>query len=142
MLDRVNFDTVELLRKAGLRPTKQRRTIAHHLFKGQHRHVDAATLHEEACCYGENIALATIYNILHDFERVQLIRRVAVSAERTWYDTDTGDHRHYYIGEEDRIMDCPEGNLELGTLADPPSGYTIKSVDIVIHLEPTDKPQA
>ncbi|MES0809310.1 Fur family transcriptional regulator [Roseibium sp. SCPC15] len=123
------------LRTAGLRPTMQRRTVADFLLHGPHQHVDAAKLHEEISNTGYRISLATIYNILNDFERVGLLRRIAISGERTWFDTDTGDHRHYYIPAEDTVFDCPPSALQLDVTPSAPTGYRIKKVDVVIHLE-------
>ncbi|MES0879859.1 Fur family transcriptional regulator [Roseibium sp. SCP14] len=123
------------LRTAGLRPTLQRRAVAEFLLRGPHQHVDAAKLHEEISGNGYRISLATIYNTLNDFERAGLLRRIAISGERTWFDTDTGDHRHYYIPAEDKVFDCPPSALQLDVTPRAPRGYRIKKVDVVIHLE-------
>ncbi|MEM9630341.1 MAG: Fur family transcriptional regulator [Pseudomonadota bacterium] len=123
------------LRVAGLRPTLQRRAVAEFLLNGPHQHIDAAMLHEKISDKGYRISLATIYNTLNDFERVGLLRKIAISGERTWFDTDTGDHRHYYIPAEDKVLDCPPSALLLDVTPRAPRGYRIKKVDVVIHLE-------
>ncbi len=127
------------LREKGLRLTSQRRIIARHLFAMGHRHVDAISLFNELRDEGESLALATIYNTLSEFEQCDLIRRIAVSDDKVWYDTDVGDHRHFFIKAENRIMDCPSGHLEPEAFAPPPAGYKIKSIDVVIHLEAEDE---
>src|SRR5947199_450675 len=57
---------VERLRAAGLRPTRQRAMLAQ-LLGSAHRHVSAESLHREAQKAGMPVALATIYNSLHQF---------------------------------------------------------------------------
>ncbi|KZL20573.1 Peroxide-responsive repressor PerR [Pseudovibrio axinellae] len=130
---------INKFREAGLRITKQRCLIAEHLFSGGHRHVDAAMLYSELLANDKHLSLATIYNALRDFEQHNLIRRVAVSADKVWYDTDIGDHRHFYVPAENRIMDCPDQKLPLTKFADPPKGYKVTSIDIVVHLAPEDQ---
>ncbi|MCV0423855.1 MAG: transcriptional repressor [Roseibium sp.] len=133
--DNSNDTITKRLRAAGLRPTVQRRTVAENLLCGPHQHVDASKLFETISGNGGRISLATIYNTLNDFERVGLLRRIAISGERTWFDTDTGDHRHYYIPDEDRVFDCPSSALVIDVTPRAPSGYRIEKVDVVIHLE-------
>lgn len=128
-------DTASRLRRSGLRPTSQRCAVAALLFGGHNRHVEACSLHEELALTGSRVSLATIYNTLKDFETAGLLRRIAVSGDRTWFDTDTGDHRHFYIADENRILDCPAPCAEVPAISTPPSGYRITKVDVVIHLE-------
>ena len=53
----------EWLAKAGLRPTRQRMTLAHLLVgDGQHRHVTAESLFDAAKGQGDAVSLATVYN--------------------------------------------------------------------------------
>ena len=131
-----SLDLIAKFRNAGLRLTKQRCLIAEHLFSGGHRHIDAATLYADLLADGKHLSLATIYNALRDFEQHSLIRRIAVSADKVWYDTDVGDHRHFYIPAENRVMDCPDQKQSLAMFAAPPEGYKVTSIDIVVHLVP------
>jgi hypothetical protein len=79
------------------------------------------------------------------FGEAGLIRRISVPGRRGYFDVDTGDHYHFYIAEEDRIIDIPTGNVALGDLPEPPAGYRLDKVDIVVHLRRADsnpgKPQ-
>src|SRR5689334_2400745 len=64
------------LRRAGLRPTRQRVALATLLFCSGDRHVTAELLHEEAVRAGERVSLATVYNTLHQFKRAGLLREI------------------------------------------------------------------
>jgi Fur family iron response transcriptional regulator len=123
-----------LVKSAGLRPTRQRLAIGFLLFSGEHRHISADELRNDVQQAGVPLSLATVYNTLNQFADVGLVRRIAVGAGRTYFDTDVGDHQHFYIEEENRIIDIPPCSLRLGTLPAPPPGYRIANVDITIRL--------
>lgn len=138
-------DIASLLKAAGLRPTRQRLAIGDRLFRGGHCHVCADGLHQEALEDGLSMSLATVYNTLNQFADVGLLRRIAVGASRTYFDTDVGDHQHFYVEDERRIIDIPAGALCVGKLPIPPPGYRIAHVDITIRLKrigPSPRPSA
>lgn len=129
------------LAAAGLKPTRQRIALCALLFEGPPRHVTVEELHREAAETGHRLSLATVYNTLKQFGEAGLVRRISVPGGRGYFDVDTGDHHHFYIAEEDRIIDIPGGSVALGELPEPPAGYRIDKVDIVVHLKRvTDKP--
>ena len=123
-----------VLRMAGLRPTRQRIALAELLFAGKHRHVSAEELHGEAEKSGAKVSLATIYNTLHQFREAGLLREVTVDASRSYFDTDTSDHHHFYIEDERRIVDIPAESIEIANLPQAPDGMTITHVDVVIRV--------
>jgi Fur family iron response transcriptional regulator len=123
-----------VLRMAGLRPTRQRVALAELLFGGQHRHVSAEQLHGEANAANVNVSLATIYNTLHQFRTAGLLREVAVDASRSYFDTDTSDHHHFYLEDEQRVIDIPASSIVIQNLPEPPSGMAITHVDVVVRV--------
>ncbi len=123
-----------VLRMAGLRPTRQRVALAELLFGGPHRHVSAEQLHGEASEAHVNVSLATIYNTLHQFHEAGLLREVAVDASRSYFDTDTSDHHHFYVEDEQRMIDIPASSVEFAALPDAPSGRKVSHVDVVIRV--------
>ncbi|WP_108461880.1 iron response transcriptional regulator IrrA [Devosia naphthalenivorans] len=123
-----------VLRMAGLRPTRQRVALAELLFGGPHRHVSAEQLHGEAGDANVNVSLATIYNTLHQFHEAGLLREVAVDASRSYFDTDTSDHHHFYVEDEQRMIDIPASSVEFAALPDAPSGMKVSHVDVVIRV--------
>ncbi|MGV3651060.1 MAG: iron response transcriptional regulator IrrA [Devosia sp.] len=123
-----------VLRMAGLRPTRQRVALAELLFGGAHRHVSAEQLHTEANAAHVNVSLATIYNTLHQFRSAGLLREVAVDASRSYFDTDTSDHHHFYIEDEQRVIDIPSSSIVIQNLPEPPPGMAVTHVDVVIRV--------
>lgn len=124
-----------VLRMAGLRPTRQRLALAQLLFSGEHRHVSAEQLHAEAGDARVNVSLATIYNTLHQFRAAGLLREVAIDASRSYFDTDTSDHHHFYLEDEQRVIDIPTSSIEILGLPEPPDGTKITHVDVVIRVK-------
>jgi Fur family iron response transcriptional regulator len=126
-----------VLRMAGLRPTRQRVALAELLFGGPHRHVSAEQLHVEALDAHVNVSLATIYNSLHQFREAGLLREVAVDASRSYFDTDTSDHHHFYLEDEQRVIDIPSSAIVIQNLPEPPKGTNITHVDVVVRVKRT-----
>ncbi len=126
------------LKEAGLRPTRQRLALARLLFEREHRHFTAEQLHSEACDAGVGVSVATVYNSLHQFTRVGLLREVVVEPGRSYFDTNTDDHHHFYFEGTGRLQDIPGHRLALGKLPDPPDGTRIERVDVVIRVQDVD----
>jgi Fur family iron response transcriptional regulator len=125
-----------LLRGAGLRPTRQRVALAWMLFGKGDRHVTAESLYEEALRARVPVSLATVYNTLHQFTEASLLRQVAVEGSRTYFDTNTGDHHHFFVEGEDRIIDIPGSSIDVAGLPVAPEGMEIARVDVIVRLRP------
>lgn len=124
----------ERLRLAGLRPTRQRLSLAAILFGPGDRHVSAESLHQEALAARIDVSLATVYNTLNQFKAAGLLREVAFEGDRTFFDTNTSNHFHYYIEETDSLVDIGTENLQVLGLPPLPLGTEIDRVDIIIRL--------
>lgn len=124
-----------VLRMAGLRPTRQRLALAELLFAGPHRHINAEQLHLEAERAGVQVSLATIYNSLHQFRQAGLLREISVDAARSYFDTDTTDHHHFFIEDEQRIVDIPSDSIKISGLPDAPGGMIVTHVDVIVRVK-------
>ncbi|MEL6889801.1 MAG: Fur family transcriptional regulator Irr [Pseudomonadota bacterium] len=120
---------------AGLRPTRQRVTLAALLIgDGQHRHVTAESLFAAAKSEGEAVSLATVYNTLRAFCDAGLMQEVTVDGSKSYFDTNTHDHPHFFWEDEAKLTDAPSEQLVIAQLPDAPDGAEIASVDVVIRL--------
>ncbi len=126
----------DLLNRAGLRPTRQRRQLAGLLFSGGDRHITAEMLKREAEREGIRVALATVYNTLHQFTEVGLLREIVVDSTRTWFDTNTAGHHHFFNTQSRELTDIPEGRIVVSDLPASPEGTSIDHVDVVIRVTP------
>lgn len=129
-----------LLRKAHLRPTRQRQLLAELLFCGPDRHVSAEVLHAEALAKGEHVSLATVYNTLHQFRSAGLVRELAIDASRAFFDTNTSNHNHFFIEADGELVDIPGHAIKIDGLPQPPDGMRISHIDVVVRLVPIGLP--
>jgi len=123
------------LRRAGLRPTRQRVELAGLLFKDCDRHFTAENLHDEVTKAGVKVSLATVYNTLHQFTEVGLLRQVIVDAARSYFDTNTGDHQHFFEEHEGLLIDIPGDTIAVAGVPTPPAGLAVDRVDVVVRVK-------
>lgn len=122
------------VRSAGLRPTRQRIALAELLFAKGDRHLTAEQLHEEALVADVPVSLATVYNTLHQFTEAGLLRILAIEGSKTYFDTNTSDHHHFFIEGENTVFDIPDASIRIANLPVPPPGMEIANVDVVVRL--------
>lgn len=134
--DATESDLVQFLRRAGLRPTRQRLALGALLFGSEDRHVTAEMLHAEAVAAGERVSLATVYNTLHQFKRAGLLREIAIDGSKAYFDTNTSNHNHFLIETEGRLIDIPDSTITIDRIPEPPEGMRISHIDVVIRLVP------
>ncbi|PVH29762.1 Fur family transcriptional regulator Irr [Pararhodobacter oceanensis] len=123
---------------AGLRPTKQRLSLAALLMgDGRNRHVTAESLFTATQASDEKVSLATVYNTLRAFCEAGLLCEIAVEGSRSYFDTCTDDHPHFFFEDTQQLRDAPAEQLEILRLPDIPQDCEISKVDVVIRLRRT-----
>jgi Fur family transcriptional regulator, iron response regulator len=127
-------EIAERLRKVGLRPTRQRVALARLLFGAGDRHVTAELLHEEAQSCKVPVSLATVYNTLHQFIEAGLLREVAVEGAKTYFDTNTSNHYHFFCEQSGNLMDIDTAAIRIEGLPQAPDGMAISRVDVLVRL--------
>jgi len=124
------------IKEAGLRLTKQRLALGELLFRVGDRHVTAESFYDEARRAGIEVSLATIYNTLHQFRDAGLLRQVHVDTTKSYFDTNTSDHFHFYREDTGELMDIPSEGISVEGLPVAPEGTEIESIDVVVRLKP------
>lgn len=123
------------LARGGLRPTRQRLALAELLVgDGKDRHVTAESLFEAARARGERVSLATVYNTLRAFRDAGLLTEITLTGGRTFFDTRTDDHPHFLWEDDGTLTDAPKEALAFLSLPEPPEGYDVAKIDVVITL--------
>ncbi len=123
----------QLLLDAGLRPTRQRVALAGMLFLEADRHIAAEDLHRQAVENGVPVSLATVYNTLHQFTHAGLLRILSVEGQRTYFDTNTSSHHHFYIEKSGELFDI-DGGICLAQTPQAPEGMEISRIDVIVRL--------
>ncbi len=127
-------DVSTLLRRAGMRLTRQRIALGRLLYASGDRHLTAEMLYEEARRARIPVSLATVYNSLHQFAEAGLLRELPVDGPRMWFDTNTREHHHFLIEDENRLVDIPRDGVSIAHVADVPDDMEIERVEVVIRL--------
>ena len=131
-------DVREKLRQVGLRPTRQRVSLAWLLFGKGNRHVTAEMLYEEALHARVPVSLATIYNTLHQFTEAGLLRQLMVDGTKAYFDTNPEEHHHFYAEDEQMLMDLPTDMVQ-SLIPIAPEGYEITNVELLVRVRPQKK---
>lgn len=125
---------------SGLRPTRQRVALATLLVgDGRHRHFTAESLFASAQDAGEKVSLATVYNTVKAFCDAGLVQEITVDGSKSYFDTNTHDHPHFFWEDDQKLTDAPAEELEIARLPKAPDGAEVASVDVVIRLRRTGK---
>ena len=125
---------LDRLRTAGLRPTRQRLALAKLLFENGDRHITAEQLHGDALNHNIRVSLATVYNTLHQFTAAGLLREIVVDAGRSYFDTNTSDHHHFFFERSGKLEDIPGDTLIVSRVPQAPAGTSITRVDVVVRV--------
>ena len=129
-----------MLRKVGLRPTRQRMELGWILYAKGDRHLTAEMLFEEASKAKVPVSLATVYNTLNQFTELGLLRQIGVGRSKSFFDTNTSVHPHFFFDGEGSLCDVPEPGLVLDHAPEPLPGYAIARIDVIVHLRRKSAP--
>lgn len=125
-----------ILRDAGLRPTRQRLSLAKLLFmEGGHRHMTAEQLHEEAMGTGIKVSLATVYNTLHQFVEAGLLSELVIEPSHVFFDTNVAPHHHFYNRATGALIDIDDGDVDISRFPEPPGGARVTGRHVVFYIE-------
>ena len=131
-----NCNFIEKLRKTGLRPTKQRVKICELLYNREttfHFTINdlVKKISEEL---NEKISLATVYNTVHAFEKKGYLKEISINTDKSYFDTNTSAHHHFYDEDTHELIDCTENDIETVNIKKNITGKKINSVEVLIRV--------
>ena len=131
-----NFDFIDKLRKAGLRPKKQRVKICEVLFNREktfHFTINdlAKKISEDL---NEKISLATVYNTVHAFKDKGYLKEISINSDKSYFDTNTSAHHHFYDEDTNELIDCEQNNIDSINIKNNITGKKINSVEVLIKV--------
>ena len=127
---------INKLREIGLRPTKQRVKICELLFlRDKTFHFTINDLVKKISDeMHEKISLATVYNTVHVFQKKGHLKEIAINSDKTYYDTNTSVHHHFYDEDTNELIDCDENDIDSINLKKKIPGKKIKSLEVLIKI--------
>lgn len=132
--DKVSFDATESLRTHGIYPTAQRLTIANKLFS-RHQHLTAEQVYESIRAEKIKVSQATVYNTLGLFVKKGLLNEIFVDSSKTFYDTNTKPHQHFFNVDNGQLIDIKKHPVPTFIQDELPSDTLIDSVDIIVRIK-------
>ena len=132
----LNANFVEKLRNSGLRPTKQRLKICEVLFNTEKTfHFTINDLSKIiAKKLNEKISLATVYNTVHAFKKKGYLKEISINSDKSYFDTNTSIHHHFYDEDTNQLIDCDQSNIENIQIKKNVTGKKIRSVEVLIKV--------
>ena len=127
---------INKLREIGLRPTKQRVKICELLFlRDKTFHFTINDLVKKISDeMNEKISLATVYNTVHAFQKKGHLKEIAINSDKTYYDTNTSIHHHFYDEDTHELIDCDENDIDSINLKKNIPGKQLKSIEVLIKV--------
>ena len=128
---------VQKLRSSNLRPTKQRLKICQFLFNREKTfHFTVETLNKKINKNkGMKVSLATIYNTVEAFTSAGYLKEILTSKNKSYYDTNTKSHHHFYDEGSKELTDIHYSQIKLSKVPIPPKGKKIKNLEVVIRIQ-------
>ena len=131
-----SVDFIDKLRKSGLRPTRQRLKICEVLFDRDttfHFTINDLTkiISEKL---NEKISLATVYNTVHAFKNKGYLKEISINSDKSYFDTNTSVHHHFFDEDTNRLIDCDENDLDEIKIKKNITGKKISSVEVLIKV--------
>ena len=132
----INNDFVNKLRNSGLRPTKQRLRICEVLFNTEktfHFTINGLSkiISEKI---NQKISLATVYNTVHAFQRKGYLKEISININKSYFDTNTSAHHHFYDEDTHELIDCHENDIDTVNVKNNITGKKINSVEVLIKV--------
>ena len=127
------MDVSSQLSRHGVVPTPQRLEIAEILFD-RPQHLSADQILDALRQKGSRVSKATVYNTLHLFGERGLVREVIVDPTRTFFDSTTRPHHHFYNVDTGELSDIPDDQIKMMELPSLPAGTEQESVEVLIRV--------
>ena len=123
----------EKLKLYGLRPTRARTRIGMILLD-KPNHLSADQVHEKLKLKGYTISKATVYNTLNAFAKYGIVSEVTIDPSRTYYDSTTKAHHHFFNVDTGQLMDIASDDISVENIPRLPDNTQIQDLEIVVKI--------
>ena len=127
---------IDRLKSSGLRTTKQRLAICKILFdRSETFHFSIENLKKIFEKNTKNkISLATLYNTVHAFRKTGYLKEISLKGNKTFYDTNTKNHHHFYDEDTGKLIDINSEDLLVSKVSRIPNGKKIREIEVTVRI--------
>lgn len=125
-------DYAALLKHHGVYPTSQRMAIAGIVFE-RNQHLTADEIYDRVKV-AANVSRATVYNTMGLFSEQGLVREIKADSSRTFYDSNTSRHHHFFNIDTGELTDFDPEVFSVPSPDKLPSGTELHSIDVVVRV--------
>lgn len=125
-------DYAALLKHHGVYPTSQRMAIAGIVFE-RNQHLTADEIYDRVKVVA-NVSRATVYNTMGLFSEQGLVREIKADSSRTFYDSNTSRHHHFFNIDTGELTDFDPEVFSVPSPDKLPSGTELHSIDVVVRV--------
>ena len=126
-------DIQNRLAQFGIAATSQRLEVAGILLE-KPQHLAADQILAMLRLQGSGVSKATVYNTLHLFAEKGLVKALHVDPSRTFYDSTTHPHHHFYHVGRGQLSDIPEEQIRIMNLPSLPEGTELQNVEVLVKI--------
>lgn len=126
-------DIQNRLAQFGIAATSQRLEVAGVLLE-KPQHLAADQILAMLRLQGSRVSKATVYNTLHLFAEKGLVKALNVDPSRTFYDSTTHPHHHFYHVGKGQLSDIPEEQIRIMNLPPLPEGTELQNVEVLVKI--------
>ena len=132
---------LKYLKKAGLKITHPRKRILEILENQQTKHYTADDIYRCLVLANEDIGLATVYRVLHQFESAGLVDKHNFESGQAYYELDSGQHHdHMVCVETGKVIEFVSEEIEAAQRQRAEDhGYLIEDHSLVLYVRPKPK---
>ncbi len=127
------YNASESLRIHGIYPTVQRIAIANMLL-AKHQHMTAEQIYTAVAAKHTKVSQATVYNTLGLFVKKGLLNEIFVDSTKTFYDTNTKPHQHFYNVDTGLLIDIQKHIDPSFIQNELPKDSKIDSFDVIVRI--------
>ena len=98
------------------------------------KHLSADQVHEKLKLKGYTISKATVYNTLNAFAKYGIVSEVTIDPSRTYYDSTTKAHHHFFNVDTGQLMDIASDDISVENIPRLPDNTQIQDLEIVVKI--------
>jgi Fur family iron response transcriptional regulator len=78
---------------------------------------------------------------VHAFERKGYLKQISINSDKSYFDTNTSVHHHFYDEDSHQLIDCDENDIDSINIKKNITGKKINSVEVLVKVASDNQTQ-